>query len=68
MAKHWFHDKTPAQKKEYILKHPNSIYAKQAKAARGDEQRAKTKKNTKKAHHARIKARMEAREARNAAH
>lgn len=25
---HWFHDKTPEQKKAYIAKHPNSIYAK----------------------------------------
>lgn len=29
----WFHKKSPAAQKAYIAKHPNSIYAKQAKKA-----------------------------------
>lgn len=28
--RHWFYSKSPAQRKEYIAKHPNSIYAKKA--------------------------------------
>ncbi len=32
MAKHWFYDMSPAKQKEYIKKHPNSIYAKKAKS------------------------------------
>jgi hypothetical protein len=33
VAGHWFYSKTPAAKKEYIAKHPNSIYAKQKQVA-----------------------------------
>lgn len=42
----WFHKKSPAAQKAYIAKHPNSIYAKQAKKA------GATKAQTKAAGHA----------------
>lgn len=60
--KHWFHSKSPAAKKAYIAAHPKSIYAKEAKAARGDKQRAKTAKTDSAAHNANMKARREKRE------
>ena len=49
--KHWFHDKTPAQKKAYITAHPNSVYAKQSSKH----------KNSPAAHKKRIKARNDQR-------
>lgn len=61
--KHWFHSKTPAAKKAYIAAHPNSIYAKQLRVARGDAQREKTAKVNRAAHNANIKARRDAKTA-----
>lgn len=58
-VKHWFHSKSPAAKKAYIAAHPKSIYAKEAKAARGDKQRAKTAKTNRAAHNAVMKERRE---------
>lgn len=56
---HWFHSKSPAAKKAYIAAHPNSIYAKQAKNARGDAQRARTAATQRTVHNAKIKSRKE---------
>lgn len=64
--KHWFHSKSPAAQKAYIAAHPKSIYAKQAKVARGDKQRAKTATANRAAHNAVIKERMERRAAHRA--
>nr|DAF93775.1 MAG TPA: hypothetical protein [Myoviridae sp. ctshb19] len=54
---HWFHSKSPAAQKAYIAAHPNSIYAKQAKHARGDAQRERSAKARRAAHNARISGR-----------
>lgn len=66
-AKHWFHSKSPEAKKAYIAAHPTSIYAKQAKHARGDAQRARSIDAQKAAHAKRVKAAKDAREKRLAA-